>query len=148
MYKKIIIFLIILFLAGLGVFLFATNKNPSFVAPIQSEDVKTPEKDVAIISTDPSPLENIIITKDQVIKISFSSNLENVPEFRYDINPKINLKVELSSDKRTISFTPEKGFVLGTAYTLGVSIDTKFEGGKKLKEGRIYHFQTVAFRGF
>lgn len=148
MYKKIIIFLIILCLAGLGVFLFATNKNPSSVAPIQAEDVKTPEKDVVIVSTDPSPLDNIIITKDQVVKITFSSNLENVPEFKYDINPKINLKVELSGDKKTISFTPEKGFVLGTAYTLGVSIDTKFEGGKRLKEGKIYHFQTVAFRGF
>lgn len=148
MYKKIIVFLIVVCFIGLGIFLFMTNKKPTSSTPAQADNVKTPEKDVAIISTDPSPLENIIITKDQVIKISFSSNLENVPEFRYDINPKINLKVELSSDKRTISFTPEKGFVLGTAYTLGVSIDTKFEGGKKLKEGRIYHFQTVAFRGF
>lgn len=148
MYKKIIIFLIILCLAGLGIFLFETNKKSSSISTDQVEAVKTPEKDVSIISTDPDPLENIIITKDQVIKITFSSNLENVPEFKYDINPKINLKVELSGDKKSISFTPEKGFVLGTAYTLGVSIDTKFEGGKRLKEGKIYHFQTVAFRGF
>lgn len=148
MNKKIIIFLIFICLSGVGIFLFMVDKKPASSAPTQTNNVKMPEKDVEIISTDPSPLDNIIITKDQVVKITFSNNLENVPEFKYSINPKINLKVELSGDKKTISFTPEKGFVLGTAYTLGVSIDTKFEGGKRLKEGKIYHFQTVAFRGF
>lgn len=148
MNKKIIIFLILICFIGLGIFLFLINKKNPSKETSATETAKVSQNDTTIISTDPNPLDNMIITENQVIKITFSDALENIGELKYSIEPKVDLKMQLSPDRKTLTITPIKSFSLGNTYTLFIKPDSKFDGGKRLNGDKVYHFKTVTFRGF
>lgn len=146
--KKIIIIIVIASVFFIFVFykLLAGNINKNSVSESKKDEAM--QTGVVVTGTNPDPLENIIITENQIIKISFSDPLENIGEIKYKIDPKVELKVELSADRKTATLTPVKKFDLGNTYTLFITPDSKFDGGKRLSSDKVYHFRTVAFRGF
>lgn len=101
-----------------------------------------------LVSTKPDPLEDTIIAADQIIEITFSHSLENVPEFKIKIEPKLDYKVELSGDKKIVRIIPVTPFELGTTYTLFILQDSKFEQGGRLSQELNFHFRTIKYRGF
>lgn len=103
----------------------------------------TPE----LISTNPSPLDKSILWAIQPIIFAFNLPLENIPEFKYKIDPKIDYKIELSNDKKIITLTPAKPLPLGQTFTFSISTDTKFEGKKTLDKDYTFHFQTIVYKG-
>ena len=100
-----------------------------------------------IISTNPNPLDQAIISSDQQIEIVFNRPLENVGEFKSRIEPKIDYKVELSSDRKTAKIIQEEPYELGVGYTMFITGDTKFEGLGPWGEEKTFHFQTIKYRG-
>lgn len=108
----------------------------------------TPPDIPRLISTKPDPLEDTIIAADQIIEITFSHPLENVPELKIKIEPKLDYKIELSGDKKTVKIIPVMPFELGTTYTLFILQDSKFEKGGRLSKELNFHFRTVKYRGF
>lgn len=100
-----------------------------------------------IISTKPNPLNEAIIAADQIIEITFNRSLQNAPEFKVRIDPKIEFKVELSSDRKTARIIPLKPYELGAAYTLYVNPDTKFDGAGDWGKSQDFHFRTIRYRG-
>lgn len=144
-YKKFTLILI-LFFTIFSVFFIVSNRKTTVVKPNNKEvlQIISPE----LISTNPNPLEDTIITADQVVEITFSQPLENAPEFKTKIEPKLDYKVELSGDKKTAKIIPALPFELGTTYTLFIMTDSKFEGGGRLPKELNFHFRTVRYRGF
>lgn len=145
--NKHILILITLFtgvlLAGYFFYQFKTdNKNsPTLLS-------KPPENDSPrIISTKPADLENSIVSATAVIEITFNRPLENVGEFKLRIEPKIDIKIELSSDRKTARIIPTKALELGASYTLFIGTDTKFDGVGAWGQEKIYHFKTVKYTG-
>ncbi len=67
--------------------------------------------------------------------------------FKSRLDPKIDYKVELSSDRKTAKIKPVKGFLLGTTYTLFIGTETKFDGVGRWGEEKIFHFKTITYRG-
>lgn len=114
-----------------------TNSN------LQSSQEDKPK----IISTKPDPLDNTIISASEIIEITFNRPLENAPELKTRMDPKIDYKVELSQDRKTAEIIPAKVYELGTSYTLFISPDSKFDGGGRLDGEKIFHFRTVKYRG-
>jgi len=108
--------------------------------PIQTD---TPE----VISTNPSPLEENIVSPTQNIEITFNLQIENQGEFKNKIETFTDYKIELSQDRKTAKIVPLKPFKLGTSYTLFILPDTKFDGSKKLNREIIYHFKTINYQG-
>ncbi len=117
-------------------------------APAQNILTEKKNDSPRISTTNPSPLEETIVLPTQSISISFNMPLESIPELRYSIEPALDLKVELSDDKKTVKFTPKKSFELGQGYTLYIKSETKFDGKKTLgPEEKVYHFSTISYRG-
>lgn len=100
-----------------------------------------------IISTVPDPLDNSIVPADQIIQITFNKPLQNAPEFKTRIEPKIDYKIELSSDRKTAKIVPAKPYDLGATYTFFISPESKFDGGGSLDGGKVFHFRTVKYTG-
>lgn len=100
-----------------------------------------------ITSTNPLPLEGALISPTQSISVSFSQPLQNLPEFRYKMDPTVDLNVKLSDDRKTVTFTPKKFFDLSAAYTLFVYRDSKFDNKKLLDQDYIFHFHTPTYTG-
>lgn len=108
----------------------------------------TPQNDSPrIVSTKPDPLDGALVSASEVIEINFNRPLENVPELKIRVDPKIDLKVELTTDKKTAKIIPIKDYELGALYTLFILPDSKFEGGGKLGVEKIFHFHTIRYRG-
>lgn len=131
--------LILIFQGGL----YPKNKDqdePQITEPAQ---VLTP----GIIKTNPNPLDQATLWALQPIEIIFSIPLENIPEFKYKIDPSFDHKVELSNDKKTLTITPTKPLPLGQSFTMGISGSTKIEGGKILGKDYTFHFKTIEYRG-
>lgn len=140
-YKKLALIL----LAILSLFfLLGLRQDKPTTTPQPSSQPDTPR----LISTKPNPLEDTIIAADQIIEITFSHALENIPEFKTKIEPKTDYKVELSGDRKTAKIIPALPFELGTTYTLFIMTDSKFEGGGRLSQELNFHFRTVKYRGF
>lgn len=116
------------------------DQAPQTKEATQSESPK-------IISTKPDPLEDTIIGASDTIEITFNRPLENSGEFKVRIEPKIDFKVELSSDRKTAKIIPAKSLELGAAYTLSIGTDTKFDGVGAWGQEKIYHFKTIRYRG-
>lgn len=108
--------------------------------PVQNEESK-------IVSTKPDPLDNNIITANQVIEITFNRPLQNVPEFKIRIEPKVDYKVELSQDRKTARIIPIKPYNLGASYTLDINPDTKFDGVGNWGQNKTFHFSTIKYTG-
>lgn len=116
-------------------------KQSSQSSPITQND--SPQ----IVSTKPDPLEDNIVGATDTIEITFNRPLENVGEFKSNIEPKVGYKVTLSSDRKTAKITAVKGFLLGTTYTLFIGTETKFDGIGRWGEEKIFHFKTITYRG-
>lgn len=100
-----------------------------------------------IVSTKPDPLEEAIISANEVIEINFNRSLENEGEFKIRIEPKVEYKITLSGDRKTAKIIPEEPYELGVGYTMFITGDTKFEGLGPWGEEKTFHFQTIKYRG-
>ncbi|OGE28339.1 hypothetical protein A2867_05000 [Candidatus Daviesbacteria bacterium RIFCSPHIGHO2_01_FULL_40_11] len=142
---KSVAILIIVLLAGVFFWKSRTPPAPS-TPPTPSVTVSLSDKP-QIVSTKPNPLNETIISAAEIVEITFNRPLENVGEFKVRIEPKIDFKVELSSDRKTAKIIPNKPYQLGTTYTLFIGPDSKFDGVGRWGEEKIYHFKTIAYRG-
>lgn len=118
----------------------ATSSPASQVKSEQSEHPK-------IISTKPDPLENAVVSATEIVEITFNRPLENIGEFKFRIDPKADVKIELSSDRKTAKIIPQAPFELGVTYTIFIGPESKFDGVGNWGKEAIYHFQTIKFRG-
>lgn len=146
--KKLVVLIIILVGIGIAGFLVSkgTSKNTS-PSPTSASSQPSSTDSPRIVSTKPEPLEEAIVSATEVIEITFNRSLENVGEFKSRIDPKIEYKVELSSDRKTAKITPSKPLELGATYTLFIGPDTKFDGVGNWGEEKIFHFKTIKYRG-
>lgn len=121
-----------------------------------SESTQTPTPAVSngsqnnspwIISTKPDPLEEAVISAMEEIEITFSHSLENEGQFKIRLDPKTDYKIVLTQDRKTARIVPQKPYELGAGYTLFILPDSKFEGVGEWKEEKIFHFQTIKYRG-
>lgn len=117
----------------------STSQAPSPVA----QQSNSPQ----IVSTNPDPLDNATIPASQIIEINFNIPLQNVPEFKTRMDPKIDYKVELSQDRKTAKIIPSKPYELGATYTFFISPESKFDGDGKLDGEKIFHFHTIKYTG-
>ena len=149
MNKKIgIIFVGLIIILG---FLFFKNKllpkASSIATQPPSQTNPAIDQKPQIVSTKPDPLNEAIVPADQIIEISFNRPLENVGEFKVRIEPEIEFKKELSSDRKTSKIKPAKPFELGLTFTLFIGPETKFDGVGRWGEEKVYHFKTIKYRG-
>ena len=140
--NKILITSLILILLT-GVVYFKTQPTEPLPSPSPVQQNESPK----IIATKPDPLENTIISATEIVEITFNRPLENVGEFKVRIEPKIDYKVELSSDRKTAKILPVKPYALGTTYTLSIGTETKFDGVGRWGEEKVFHFRTIKYTG-
>lgn len=100
-----------------------------------------------IVSTNPDPLDGVIIRSDQQIELVFNRSLENEGELKIRIEPEIKFKKTLSSDNKVAKIIPEEPFELGKSYTIYITGDTKFTGYGPWREEKTFRFQTIRYRG-
>ncbi len=144
--KKIIIFILILFIA-VG-FWYFTQKKPAGTTSVGKPPNSASQTDFPhVASTKPDPLEGTIVSASEPVEITFNRPLENVGEFKLKIEPKIDFKVTLSSDRKTAKISFPKALELGVTYTLFIGTDTKFDGVGAWGQEKIYHIKTVSYRG-
>lgn len=105
------------------------------------------EQGVRVIKTSPEILEDAVLTPNQTVELTFNKPLVNTAEIKMVVEPKIDLKIELSADKKTVKFSPSKGFELGQGYTLKITSETKFEDKTHPDGDLIYHFKTISYNG-
>lgn len=122
----------------------ASNASPQ---PEFTKQAASANDKPTIVSTKPEPLEDTIISATGIVEITFNRPLENVGEFKVRIEPKIDYKVELSSDRKTAKIVPVKPYKLGTTYTLFIGPESKFDGVGRWGEEKIYHFRTIRYTG-
>lgn len=148
--KKILIYLVLIIAIFLVFFFYKKVIPVNAPTPVKqsTQEQKDISKDLPkIISTKPDPLEENIVSSSDTVEITFNKPLENVGEFKSRLEPKIDYKVELSSDRKTARIKPVKGFLLGTTYTLFIGTETKFDGIGRWGEEKIFHFKTITYRG-
>lgn len=155
-FKKVSLIILIIFLIVIAIYPVKkllskqpqeANNPPGTSSNQQSkETTQSDSKKVSIVSTNPDPLDNIIINSGQVIEINFSNPLENTGEFKHRITPAADYKLELTGDRKTLKIVPVKPYELGNEFTLVISPETKFDNGARMEHEAIYHFHTVAFR--
>lgn len=119
----------------------AIDKEPSNQTAVQQTDKPV------VVSTIPSPLEEAIIVPTQVIEVTFNIPIENSGEFKHRIEPESDYTIKLSDDRKTVKIIPDPLLKLGTTFTLFISNETKFDGGKRLEQEKIYHFKTLEYKG-
>lgn len=147
--SKIIIILVFSTIA-IGLFFVFKKDEPSLTNQQQAQSSPAPisqNDKPQIVSTKPDPLEDSIVSATDTIEITFNRPLENVGEFKSRLEPKIDYKVELSSDRKTARIIPTKPFQLGTTYTLFIGTETKFDGVGRWGEEKIFHFKTIKYTG-
>lgn len=141
--KKVLIIVIILCVAGALWYIM-------YKKPVSKENQTTPASQneaPKIVSTNPDPLEDNIVSSTQTIEITFNRSLENVGEFKLRIEPKTDIKTELSGDRKTARIKPVKPFELGTTYTIFIGTETKFDGVGAWGKEKIFHFKTIKYTG-
>ena len=147
--KKTIV-IIIIFVLSLAGFIILKKIVPSKNAPtVQPEDVlkHSENNSPQVVSTKPDPLEDSIVPAEGTIEITFNKPLENVGEFKVKIEPELDFKKELSSDRKTAKITPNKSYELGTTYTIFIGPDSKFDGVGNWGQEKIFHFRTIKYQG-
>lgn len=100
-----------------------------------------------VTSTKPDPLDNAVISADEVVEITFNKPLQNIGEFKVRIDGQEDYKVELSPDRKTARIIPTKPYNFGTSYTLFIGPDTKFDGVGNWGQEKVYHFRTIRYTG-
>ena len=105
--KKIILGIILIVGAGF-IYLFFTRSTHQITNSPQTTSTSTPtEKDSpTIVSTKPDPLEGAFIGANDEVDITFNRSLENVGEFKLRLETKKDVKVLLSSDRKTARIIP------------------------------------------
>lgn len=145
--KKVVIAVLILWIAG-GIWYFSQKKEVT--KPASSQKQATPDAATntpQIVSTNPSPLEDNIVSSNQTIEITFNRPLQNSGEFKLRIEPKIDFKIDLTQDRKTAKISFPKPLELGATYTIFIGPDTKFDGMGNWNQEKIYHFKTVKYTG-
>ncbi len=148
-FTKIAVIILILLLAG-G---FVVIKKYNLLHSAQSTNLKVQQSSTPtsespkIISTKPDPLEDTIISATDSIEITFNRPLQNSGEFKLRIEPKTDVKIDLSSDRKTAKIIPVKPFGLGVTYTIFIGPDTKFDVTGNWNQDKMYHFKTVKYTG-
>jgi hypothetical protein len=120
----------------------STEKSPE-----QAKNIAQSSEEVKLVSTNPTPLEETIVLPTQSVELVFNFPLENIGEFKHRLEPKVDYKAKLSDDKKIVIISPIGSFSPGTEYTLFIQPDSKFIGGKRLKEEIILHFRTIVHKG-
>lgn len=145
-----IVIIIFLSVALIGL-IYSLKKAPAAKEVSQNSQTKNPtatqNEPPKIVSTNPDPLEDNIVSSTQTIEITFNRSLENVGEFKLRIEPKTNIKTELSNDRKTARIIPVKPFELGTTYTIFIGPETKFDGVGNWGQEKIFHFRTIKYTG-
>lgn len=101
-----------------------------------------------LVSTKPDPLDEAYISAVSPIEMTFNIPIENWGEFKHNLSPETaKYKGKLSDDRKTVIITPEGSYPVGTTFTLKVSPETKFDGGKRMESDIIIHFKTIDYRG-
>lgn len=100
-----------------------------------------------LISTNPSPLNQAILWAMQPIELNFNLPIENIPELKYKIEPKVEFKEEMLNDKKTVRLTPINPLPLGASFTLSIPSSAKFDGNKTLGKDYVFHFETIKYKG-
>ena len=101
-----------------------------------------------LVSTKPNPLDEAYISAVSPIELTFNIPIENWGEFKHELSPETaKYKGRLSDDRKTVIITPEGSYPVGTTFTLKVSPETKFDGGKRMESDIIIHFKTIDYRG-
>ena len=136
-------------LAGTLLWRIGSSKStqPQPTGEAENKPEQSSNKEVRIISTKPNPLEEAVIFATEQIEITFSHPLENEGQAKFRMEPKIDYKIVLSQDKKTAKIIPQKPYDLGTTYTLFILPDSKFDGIGEWKQEKIFHFQTIKYRG-
>lgn len=145
--NKIIGPVIALGLVLIGIFSFGLYpKNTS--QPIKtSSQIPTQETSgVKVISTNPNPLENSVISPTQNIELSFNKPMVQ-DNSRLIIEPKASYNTQLSSDHKTLKIIPSKSFDLGKDYTLTIKSGYGSDTGEKTDSDIIFHFKTISYNG-
>lgn len=145
----------IMFIGGiLGIILifvslkiFSTKQAPQSPSAQPTASSNPINESPKIVSTNPNPLDQAVISSDQQIEIVFNRPLENEGEFKIRIEPKVKYKITLSGDRKTAKIIPEDPYELGVGYTMFITGDTKFEGLGPWGEEKTFHFQTIKYRG-
>ena len=138
----IVVGLILVWLFKAKILGLGTQKNQ----PAQTKET-TQNDSPKIVSTKPEQLDDSIVSATEVLEITFDKALENSGEFKARIEPKIDFKVELSSDRKTAKIMPAKALELGASYTLFIGSDTKFDGIGAWGQEKTFHFRTVKYTG-
>lgn len=138
----IIIIIVIIAIFSLKERVFGPNSKTS-TQPTLTSQADEPK----IISTKPEPLENAVVSATKVVEITFNRSLENIGEFKFRIDPKAEIKIELSPDRKTAKIIPQTPYELGVTYTIFIGPESKFDGVGNWGKEAIYHFQTIKFRG-
>ncbi len=115
-------------------------------APANQTESTNPNE-VSLVSTDPSPLDEVVISPDQPIKLTFNTPIDNLAEFKHRFDPDVAHNLSLSEDKKTVTITPKTLFNLSYTYTLFLDPEAKFSDGKTLGKEIIFHFKTVEYNG-
>lgn len=116
-------------------------------SPTPQPVVKTQSEQIEITSTNPSPLNEATIPDAKKIELTFNYPVQNPDEFRVKFDPKTDIKIELSSDRKTAKIIFNKPLQLGTGYTLFILPETKFDSKGNLGREIIYHFRTINYNG-
>lgn len=147
MSKKVLVLLAIVII-GLGFFLNSRQEPTRTPSTAASSPPSVSENDPPqIISTKPNPLDEAIVSANEVLEFTFNRALENEGELKIKTEPANEYKIVLSQDRKVATVTPVKPFELGATYTLRIGPDTKFQGIGEWKQEKIYHFRTIRYRG-
>lgn len=142
-WKLLVISLILLGLGLISIkYVVPKSKNVE-IAPETNSQTDSP----GIISTKPDPLDNGVVAAAEPIEITFNKPLQNVGEFKVRIEPQTDYKVELSPDRKTARIIFNKPLELGTAYSIYIGRDTKFDGVGEWGVDREFHFRTISYKG-
>ena len=142
----------IVILGGILIALFAhglyTPSSETAQKATTSEQQNIDPNQPTLLKTDPSPLNHAILLPSQKITLTFSHPLENLPEMKYSFDPEVEgLVGKLSEDRKTATFSAEKGFPVGQTYHFTIHQNAKFQGGKNLDKQYDFEFKTIDYKG-
>ena len=146
--KTILIVIALLILISGGFYIYKQRDDSQQpVGDPQKTQAQSDSNWPEIISTNPSPLTDAIILPDQTIELTFNTPLIDQYETRTVIEPKIEYKMEFSSDKKTLKIVPLEPYKGNTGYMLHINSETKFQNGKDFGRRQTYGFRTLDYKG-
>lgn len=129
------------------VFTFGLYPKPA-TPPIETnnQQVKNPEPGVKVLGGNLSKDGTVVIAPTQALDITFNKPMVR-DDARIILDPKVDYKVEISSDHKTIKIIPEKAFDLGKDYTLTIKSGYGTDTGEKLDTDLTFKFKTISYTG-